>query len=233
MHSIFRRAERLSLRSGAALLVLGLGLGGCEKKVVGECSEDIPCQAFATCVDGECLLRKCSTNADCGMEAHCDAGECAEGCKLDADCYPGDECNEGTCRKAPCRETSVDCGFGQFCDVSTGECYDASGVYCHSCSDDADCGGNGNYCINFGANGRYCGAECSYDSDCPSGFSCIGLLDEFGNVFTTQCLTYCWLYSDDSSVDVPAPMSAADLGPAWVEMGDGSVAGSQCGEANP
>lgn len=190
---------------------LGLCLGlstGCEKKVVGECSEDQPCDAFATCVDGECLLKKCSTAADCGMEAHCDNGECAEGCKVDSDCYPGDSCGaEGNCRTADCRETSVDCSFGQYCDVSTGDCYNATGVLCSTCSDNADCGGNGNYCINFGANGRYCGTECSYDSDCPAGYMCLGLRDEFGNVFTTQCATYCWLYADD--LEGPPPPDAA------------------------
>jgi hypothetical protein len=81
--------------------------------------------------------------------------------------------------------------------VSTGDCYNATGVLCSTCSDNADCGGNGNYCINFGANGRYCGTECSYDSDCPAGYMCLGLRDEFGNVFTTQCATYCWLYADE------------------------------------
>ena len=179
---------------------------GCDKKVVGECSEDIPCEGFASCVDGECILRKCSTNADCGMEAHCNGGECAVGCKVDSDCYPGDACGaEGQCQTARCRETSVDCEFGQYCDPSTGDCYNATGLLCSQCGDNGDCGGNGNICINWGSNGSYCGIECSYDADCPAGYMCLGLRDEFGNIFSTQCTTYCWLYSDEGADGPPPP----------------------------
>lgn len=201
------------MTAAARLLLPALLLVGCEKKVVGDCSEDQPCEGFATCVEGECILKKCSVNQDCGMEAHCADGECAEGCQVDTDCYPGDACGaEGNCVTARCRETSVDCGFGEFCDVSTGDCYQGSGVYCSTCQDDADCGGNGNLCLNFGANGRFCGTECQYETDCPSGFTCLGIRDEFGNIFTNQCATYCWLYTDDPAGPPPPNTSADSLG---------------------
>ncbi len=213
--SLFRTSVVRSLapfgvaaRSLAVLLFVfaSFSMAGCEKKVVGECSEDQPCQAFASCVDGECIVKKCSTSTDCGMEAHCDNGECVEGCQRDSDCYPGDECgSEGNCKAEGCQITSVDCEFGQYCDPSSGECYNASGLLCSQCSTSGDCG-DGNVCIPWGSYGSYCGQQCSYDEDCPAGYMCLGLRDEFGSVVTTQCTTYCWLYGDsDDSMDGPPP----------------------------
>ncbi|HCH64900.1 MAG: hypothetical protein CL927_16990 [Deltaproteobacteria bacterium] len=192
----------------APLLFLFVVLTGCDKKVVGECSEDIPCQDFASCVEGQCIVKKCSTNADCGMEAHCAGGQCAEGCKRNDDCYPGDECGaEGNCVQEGCRITSVDCEFGQYCDPNSGDCYNASGLLCSQCSTSGDCGGDGNVCIPWGSYGSYCGLQCSYDEDCPAGYMCLGLRDEFGSVVTTQCTTYCWLYgnSDEATGGPPPP----------------------------
>ena len=199
--------SRASIRL-TPLLVCTVALLGCETKVVGECSEDVPCQDFASCVDGECIIKKCSTDTDCGMEAHCDGGECAEGCKRDDDCYPGDACGpEGNCVTEGCRLTSVDCEFGQYCDPSSGDCYNASGLLCSQCSTNGDCGRNGNVCIPWGSFGSYCGLQCSYDEDCPAGYMCLGLRDEFGDVVTTQCTTYCWLYNTDDDPGGPPPPS--------------------------
>jgi hypothetical protein len=196
-----------------APVVLATFTLGCNQKVVGECDEETPCPGFSSCVDGECIVRKCSTSADCGMEAFCDNGECAVGCSANSDCYPGDACNsEGACVTAGCRETSVDCEFGQYCDPNSGDCYNASGLLCSQCGDNGDCGGDGNQCINFGSYGSYCGATCSYDSDCPAGYMCLGLRDEFGNIVTTQCITYCWLYiGQDAPEGPPSPSEAQAL----------------------
>ena len=196
-------------------LLLAAGLLGCNPKVVGECDEETPCPGFSSCVEGECIVRKCSTSEDCGMEAFCDDGECAVGCDNNSDCYPGDECKkqgdgESSCVEAGCRETSVDCEFGEYCDANSGDCYNASGLLCSTCSGNGDCGGDGNECINFGSNGRYCGTTCSYDTDCPAGYMCLGLRDEFGNIVTTQCTTYCWLYVGQDDLDGPPPPPTAE-----------------------
>jgi hypothetical protein len=41
---------------------------------------------------------------------------------------------------------------------------------------------------------------------------CLGLRDEFGNIVTTQCITYCWLYiGQDAPEGPPSPSEAQAL----------------------
>lgn len=197
-----------------SVALLSLVLGACGgSKVEGQCSEDTPCDDFATCVDGECVRNLCSVNADCGMEAYCAGdGRCTGGCQSGDDCYPGDTCNLGDnrCVAGGCRSTTLDCGFNEFCDPAVGDCYDAGGTYCEPCTNDNECGGDGDLCLNLGGGyGRFCGAECASESDCPGGYTCIPISDEFGQVFTYQCITYCWLFIDDEG---ERRRSAADAG---------------------
>lgn len=199
--SAARRAPPLQWAALALLSAFApLGaLSGCRDEKVIECSETEACPGFGRCVDGTCEAKRCGTDADCGMEAFCDSGECAQGCRADDDCYPGDFCDGGSCAAAGCRNTSLDCDFNEFCDVATGECYEASGYYCRPCdansSDPDQCGTEDNVCLNLGGGyGAFCGVECNTEADCPASYTCIGITDSQGNVFTQQCVTYCWLY---------------------------------------
>ena len=116
--------------------------------------------------------------------------------------------------RLPRVDTSLDCGFKEFCDPAAGDCYEASGYYCSECRDEDDCGGNGNLCLNFGANGRFCGVTCDTNIDCPSGFECIPVSDGSGNIISKQCLTYCWLYIDDArGPDAPSSVEQPPLRP--------------------
>lgn len=172
-----------------------------------ECSEETPCDFGEVCIEGFCVEAACATSAQCPMEQHCEGDrQCHTGCANDDDCYPGDTCvcdgdacgagRVGTCETAGCEETSVDCDFKQFCNTATGECYDAGGQYCKACEPEtevADCG-EGNVCF-----AGYCGVNCTGGRECPSGFECYGFVDEFGNVVTYQCVTYCWLYENNGN----------------------------------
>ena len=40
-----------------------------------------------------------------------------------------------------------------------------------------------------------CGVNCN-DRECPSGFDCLSIRDDFGNITSFQCITYCPLYED-------------------------------------
>lgn len=176
------------------LLLLACG------KTEYECSEEVACGFGETCLEGQCVSRTCATSAQCGMEQHCVGGACVSGCEDNADCYPGDQCETetSTCVAESCDDTREDCGFQQFCNGATGECYDAGGYYCHACQDDGDCGGNGNLCLSLGdASSNYCGVTCSSDADCPNSYTCAGVSDLSGNIVAYQCITYCWLYSED------------------------------------
>ncbi len=177
-------------------LFLLLSCGGTEY----ECSEEVACGFGETCVQGQCVSRACATSAQCGIEQYCKEGACVEGCEVDGDCYPGDVCDvEATsCVSESCDDTREDCAFQQFCNGATGECYDAGGYYCHPCQDDGDCGGNDNLCLSIGdAESNYCGVTCESESDCPNGYTCAGISDLSGNIIAYQCITYCWLYTED------------------------------------
>ena len=162
-----------------------------------ECSEDVACEFGSVCVEGTCSVVACSTSAQCDMEQFCSDGRCADGCAEAEDCYPGDTCDVdlAVCESAACEDTRRDCGFKEFCNAVSGECYEAGGYYCQPCNDDFDCGGNGNYCTGYG----YCGVTCESDADCPSGFNCYPFSDINGNVQFYQCFTYCQLYENYQS----------------------------------
>ena len=193
-------------------LVLALLLVGCDK-TVAECSEEIACGFGETCVEGTCRGQSCATSAQCEMEQFCDGdGECRTGCEDDQDCYPGDVCSvtDKVCVTESCSDTRQDCAFEQFCDLYTGECYDAGGYYCAVCQDDGDCGGNGNICLGFGGTANdYCGVTCTTENDCPNGYTCAGVSDVSGNIVAYQCITYCWLYEESARMTGPAAAALA------------------------
>ncbi|TNE89903.1 MAG: hypothetical protein EP330_10050 [Deltaproteobacteria bacterium] len=179
-------------------LFLGLALlAGCSgTTAVGACSEDTPCTGFGeVCIRGECVVGTCTTNADCPIENRCTERECEPGCDRDNDCYPGSSCDTELheCVEDACEETRVDCGYREFCNTLTGDCYDAGEQYCRPCtagSEDQDCG-QGNECI-----GGFCGVDCADGRACPGGFECYSFSDSAGNIVAYQCWTYCWLYDD-------------------------------------
>ncbi len=170
-----------------------------------ECDRDNPCDFGESCIEGTCVAGSCSTSAQCPMEYHCEGRDCLRGCETDYDCYPGFTCDvEGECVEEACEETSVDCGFREFCNSASGECYDAGGDYCRPCAEaELDCD-EGNLCY-----GGYCLVDCSGGKECPSGFECYGFQDGAGSIVYYGCFTYCWLYDDYE----PGSFSVQPTGP--------------------
>jgi hypothetical protein len=199
------------IRWMAVLLVLPLWLlAGCQETVAVQCDEETPCQGFGeVCQEGQCVVGSCTSNLDCPMEQTCNGRTCRPGCDSSNDCYPGDVCNlaEGMCEPEGCRDTHLDCGYKEFCNTATGECYEAGGPYCRPCSSRnviEDCNGGDaagtNQCWN-----NYCTVDCSNGRECPSGFQCFPFQNAQGEVVTFQCLTYCWLYEEQAAVGEPVP----------------------------
>ena len=177
----------------AGLALVGLSSCGTPGS---SCSQDVPCTGFGeVCIAGQCVVGTCSTNADCPIENRCENRECVPGCDRDNDCYPGSSCDVelSECVEDACKETRVDCGFREFCNVLSGECYDAGAQYCRPCTSGSaaqDCG-EGNLCI-----GGFCGVDCADGQQCPSGFECFAFSNSAGEITDYQCWTYCWLYDD-------------------------------------
>lgn len=178
-----------------ALFLLFAVLTGCGGF---ECDEETPCNFGETCVDGTCRESACATSAQCPIETYCaPSRRCEPGCEADADCQAGYRCNNsttpGTCEQKPCESSHVDCGFREFCNQGTGECYDAGGQYCKPCEPESvttDCGADG---ICYGG---YCAPDCAGGRECPSGFDCVPFVNDAQQIVAWRCFTYCWLYED-------------------------------------
>jgi len=166
-------------------------LAGCKPKF--ECDEETPCEFGSTCVFGFCEEVACATSQQCPIENYCDpvSRQCVEGCEEHTDCLAGSVCDtdEGVCVEAECENTSTDCGYKEYCNSSTGDCYAAGGDFCKPCEPQDDECGSGNICW-----AGYCGVNCEGGRECPSGFECAPFTDDVGNIVTYQCITYCWLY---------------------------------------
>ena len=185
---------------------------GCRQEVA-ECSENVPCGFGETCQEGTCVSQSCATSSQCPMENYCDKGACVTGCQGDEDCYPGNSCDLGTnsCQTAHCTDSQIDCDFKEICNVVTGECVEASGIYCRECELNSECGGSGNVCMHWGLERSFCGVTCESESDCPSGFTCIDWNDTETGQLVRQCATYCWLYIDGRPVPPGNPNEFSEI----------------------
>jgi hypothetical protein len=138
--------------------------------------EDMGLEFFSTeCEPGSgCFLDPCSANADC------QSGFCVE------------HMGEAVCTKV-CTE---ECPPGWGCKL-VGEsdpdvlyiCVSGYSSLCKPCSISSDCktfGGADDTCVDYGAEGSFCGGTCQFDSDCPWGFACKDVVSVDG-VALNQC----------------------------------------------
>ena len=113
------------------------------------------------CVPGTgCFLDKCTKDSDCA------SGWCVE--------HQG----EGVCTEV-CQDQ---CPSGWSCKYMTGTganavfvCISDYANLCRPCSSSEDCDSIGEaeaVCVDYGADGDFCGGECSSTDDCPWAFSC-------------------------------------------------------------
>lgn len=185
-----------------------------------------PCPAGYTCGgDGHCKLPGgCLANADCrdlpGAPNYCDTtrNRCAAGCDEDNDCLPvaatqGSLCDRVArrCVQRPCSGT-YQCANQQFCNLTSGQCFNAQGTYCQTCTNDnecacatgATCPPGPNHCLEFqdadgGSVGKYCmlgGCTVqdggSGESGCPQGYRCESLPNPSGSGNYNACMRFCW-----------------------------------------
>ena len=210
-----RRPLALWLCLVGLLLLAGLLIApGCERELVCEGQEN--CPGDSACVEGSCQLRACFGNADCPMEQFCnmDIGQCEAGCTNDKDCYFGATCSGGSCVEKACTSSGLDCEAGQYCDVYTGECYDAAGPFCEPCSVDSDCGGGNNQCFFVSGEGPYCLPECDANRPCPAGYSCVPISRQ-GSPSFFVCVTLCHYLEDleaNPRMSLPPAVAPAEIG---------------------
>ncbi|RMG19458.1 MAG: hypothetical protein D6729_05165 [Deltaproteobacteria bacterium] len=157
----------MTVRHQRSLLVLtavGLLATGCPPATVsnggdggvvgdGTCSVDAECRAGFRC-DRERRRCVCTGDDACPANLFCNAftGQCVSevpGCTQDGECGPN-----------------------QYCEVETRTCRTRRG-YCEPCTEDRQCGGASDRCIEDPTIGRhFCGKACQGDGDCEQGSTC-------------------------------------------------------------
>jgi len=180
-----------------ASLALLLAFAGCKQHgSSGDCVDDGDCAEGQACVNKACQVVDCVSTADCGIEQYCAKADhtCVDGCEGDEDCPAGDSCDVGahSCVPYGCRETQLDCDYGEVCNQDTHVCEKAQGPYCKTCDpfSAGGCGQHGTcYVIDYYYD-AYCFVDCNPDlgSDaCPRGYECQDATGLGDNVCFADC----------------------------------------------
>lgn len=145
------------------------------------CAEDASvCSADEFCLDGECVIKECASDADCGapdgcaLEVFCDEARffCvrepakADGERCEHTSGALSECSAGECEPIGC-ETTLDCDDGLVCNgeerCEAGRCFGAE-----SPAEDGTHCANGGRCV-----GALCmPPACASDADCEDENEC-------------------------------------------------------------
>ncbi len=160
------------------VLLMGFGCSSADKAV--PCSKNSECEVGQVCLEEECKTVECISSAECDIGKHCTADyTCTAGCEEDTDCLAGETCNDGTCEAYGCRNTQLDCGYGEFCDPTTGQCYPDDSGACSVCDPSTDPN-----CLGMTQLG-----PCSSSGACPANQACY--ITEYDDSFTCSNDSQC------------------------------------------
>ena len=175
-----------------------MGLSGCSGSPAQlECVDNGDCNGTSeACLENSCVEVDCLSSASCELQQFCDETyTCASGCSEDTDCLAGEDCVDGTCEAYGCRNTQLDCEFGEICNENTGNCQPASGLHCDTCdywSTFGICSGSA-ACVPFDefASESYCLETCNPNASnqCPRGFECLDIYGDGSNYCFAWCPT--------------------------------------------
>ncbi|MBI5609183.1 MAG: SUMF1/EgtB/PvdO family nonheme iron enzyme [Deltaproteobacteria bacterium] len=113
----------------------------------------------------------------CAGDGECSTGKCVD--------YGDEKLCAASCKATPC-DAEHTCSDGAIAGQPL--CLPRLVALCSPCKVDADCSANGltGHCVDMGAGGSYCGANCQ-GSDCPAGYSC-AQAKGVGGESITQCV---------------------------------------------
>ncbi len=162
---------------------------------LGEVTEDIGTEDTAVETDS---AETDTAVADTTVEdtTPADVGGCpgGDGCA----CTGNGDCGSGACLDThegkKCAQKCTDtCSAGYACkDIGDGEplfyCVSTLISLCSPCKFHSECQvqGVGSLCLDYGAEGKFCGSPCSADTDCPSDYTCADATDGAGAT-SKQC----------------------------------------------
>ncbi len=186
------------------LVCLGAGLlfGACgEDKQTGavevDTTEEDTLEVF---VPADTVAEVIEDTAIDTVQAEIDVGPPKPG-EFGYTCNENLDCNSGWCIQTvdgrQCTRTCLDqCPNGYDCREAPGTdatfvCLPRFLTLCDPCRETTDCnpgGGSGNYCLSYAPEGRFCGAACEQDSDCPSEAYVCRNVPVGGGAEATQCV---------------------------------------------
>ena len=205
-------------------LCVAFGLGCSTAKEAPPCTSNSDCTEGQACVEKECKTVDCLSSSDCALGEHCDEKyTCSTGCDESTDCLAGQTCISGTCLDYGCRDTHLDCAYGEFCDTTTGLCYPDDSNTCGDCDPGTDANCFAVYeqgpCSSTGScpRGQECYISeyddsriCSSDADCDRDETCIGLNTGSGGTEGPYCSTLtCFSGATYAACDPSVPNECA------------------------
>ncbi|MCO4762138.1 MAG: hypothetical protein KC502_11575 [Myxococcales bacterium] len=113
-------------------------------------------------------------------------------------CTDNGACNSGICLdthegKRCAKKCTDTCASGYTCkDIGDGTplfyCVSSQLTLCSPCQFNSDCQVNGvtSLCVDYGAEGKFCGSPCKADADCPTDYTCADEKDGAGKT-VKQC----------------------------------------------
>ena len=136
----------------------------------------VPEEVDPQCAPGDgCFMDSCDGNAEClsgWCVQHMGESVCTTACQ--SECPPGWSCQQVA-------GTDPDLVFVCVSDFAN---------LCRPCAQGSDCksvGGADDVCLDYQAEGSFCGGACANDGDCPWGFSCLTTVTVDG-IDTEQCV---------------------------------------------
>ena len=146
----------------------------------------------------------------CEKNSECDAGFCI-------DTADGKVCAQGCTESCPAGFTCKQFGGADSAFV----CVPHTLSLCAPCKINTECAVMGveSYCIDYGSEGRFCGAPCKADADCPDAYECLNQDVGAGKV-AKQCKR--------KAVFLPKGVTDCDANPGTCGAGETCV-GGKCG----
>ncbi len=223
--------------------MLSFAMGCTETVKTSECTTNKECDEGSICVQERCRAVECMTAEDCGLGKICAENHtCTPGCEKDSDCLAGESCNEGTCAPYGCRDTQLDCNYGEICDPTTGSCYPDEAGACTECTPGASrtclpneergpCSGTGGC-----PSGQECyiaelddARTCRTASECPSGWICSAVDNGSGGTAGPYCLrAACFTGANFPSCDPNAETDTCARGFQCTDYGTGGICFADC-----